>query len=105
MFKHSTKHAKTDWQRVRQEAAYAKPIPFDPATDPYDPNDEQATAEYLEAATVTVRGPGRPRVPVRRPALTMRMDPDLLERLRASGKGWQSRLHQLIREAVDKGKL
>ncbi|HUG59394.1 MAG TPA: BrnA antitoxin family protein [Candidimonas sp.] len=105
MLKHAIKHSKTDWQRVKQEASQDQKIAFEPKTDPYDPNDEQATSAYLNASKVTVRGPGRPKVSVRRQALTMRMDPDLLEHLRASGKGWQSRLHQLIQDAVSKGKL
>ncbi|NYT61104.1 BrnA antitoxin family protein [Alcaligenaceae bacterium] len=59
----------------------------------------------MNGAKVTVRRPGRPKAPVRRQAVTMRMDPDLLAHLRASGKGLQSRLHQLIRAAVFQGKL
>ncbi len=105
MSKHSSKHSKTDWQRVKQEAVHDQPIVFDPKTDPYDPNDEQAAAKFLSSATAVVRRPGRPKVAVQRQALTMRVDPDLLAHLRASGKGWQSRLHKLIQDAVINGKL
>jgi len=33
------------------------------------------------------------------------MDPRLLAYLHAAGKGWQSRLHRLIEEAVAEGRL
>ena len=32
----------TDWERVKREAAQDAPIPFDPAGEPYDPNDAKA---------------------------------------------------------------
>lgn len=97
--------SKSDWRRVKEDARLDRVIPFDPATDPYNPNDPAAVEAFTKQATVSVRKLGRPTVAVRRPALTMRIDPDLLEHLRASGKGWQSRLHQIIQDAVHKGKI
>ena len=37
--------------------------------------------------------------------LSLRLDSDVLEKLRASGKGWQTRLSKHIKEAVLKGTL
>jgi uncharacterized protein (DUF4415 family) len=37
--------------------------------------------------------------------LSMRTDPDVLAYLRGTGKGWQTRVNALLREAVAKGKL
>ncbi len=37
--------------------------------------------------------------------LSMRADPDVLAHLRASGKGWQTRVNALLREAVEQGRL
>ena len=48
---------------------------------------------------------GRPRAAQQRPMLSMRMDADLLAHLRASGRGWQTRVHTLLREAVAAGRL
>lgn len=48
---------------------------------------------------------GRPSVAVKRPMLSMRVDPDVLVRLRASGKGWQTRVNALLRQAVEQGKM
>jgi len=49
--------------------------------------------------------PGRPRVEVPRPTLNMRIDADILERLRATGRGWQTRVNALLREAVQAGRV
>jgi uncharacterized protein (DUF4415 family) len=48
---------------------------------------------------------GRPRSAVTRKMLSLRVDPDVLMALRASGRGWQTRVNALLREAVTKGKL
>jgi len=44
-----------------------------------------------------LRRVGRPRAAVRRPMLSMRTDLDVLEKLRASGPGWQTRVHAVLR--------
>ena len=48
---------------------------------------------------------GRPAVAVKRPMLSMRVDPDVLAHLRASGKGWQTKVNALLRQAVEQGKM
>jgi uncharacterized protein (DUF4415 family) len=37
--------------------------------------------------------------------LSMRVDVEVLTRLRASGKGWQTRVNALLKEAVEQGRL
>lgn len=69
--------------------------------DGVDEADRPATAEELRQA---VRR-GRPPVAVARPMLSMRVDPDVLEKLRASGKGWQTKVNALLREAVEQGRV
>ena len=52
-------------------------------------------------APYTIPIPGRP--PERGEAkkqVTLRLDADLLERFRASGAGWQSRINATLRKAV-----
>lgn len=95
---------RTDWARVRREAALDAPIPHDPGDGPYDPNDAAAVEACLSEAKVT-RGPGRPRKAIARPMVSLRMDPDVLAALRASGRGWQSRVNAFLRKAVESGKL
>lgn len=91
-------HSKTDWERVKREDAAGTPVPFDPETDPYDPNDEAAVEAYFAKAKVTRRrGPGR--APLKVPT-TIRFDADVLAALKATGKGWQTRVNEAVREWV-----
>jgi len=48
---------------------------------------------------------GRPRVARPKAALTMRVDADVLDAFRASGPGWQTRINDLLREAVRRGRV
>ena len=48
---------------------------------------------------------GRPATGLVRPMLSMRVDPDVLAKLRASGKGWQTRVNAVLRQAVEKGRV
>lgn len=48
---------------------------------------------------------GRPALEVKRPMLSMRIDPDVLAALRASGPGWQTRLNAALRTLVQDGRL
>ena len=68
-------------------------------------DDRPATTSELVAARSESRKRGRPAVTVKRPMLSMRTDPDVLAYLRGTGKGWQTRVNALLREAVAKGKL
>lgn len=95
-------HSKTDWERVKREAAADAPVAFDPQTEPYDPNDATAVDAFWNEATARK---GRPPLAVKRPTLNMRVDADILEHLRGLGKGWQTRVNQLLKDAVLKGRI
>jgi uncharacterized protein (DUF4415 family) len=41
---------------------------------------------------------GRPKAPVTKISTTIRLDADVLEALRATGRGWQTRLNRVLRE-------
>jgi len=97
------KKLNTDWSKVRAADKAGAPVAYDPETDLYDPNDETAARAFWKTAKKT--GPGRPAVEVKRPTLNMRVDADVLEHLRQSGKGWQTRVNKVLREAVEKGRL
>jgi len=57
-------------------------------------------------ARVGLRKAGRPPpVEVQRPKVTLRLEPPVLEHLRASGKGWQTRVNALLREAVEQDRI
>jgi uncharacterized protein (DUF4415 family) len=53
---------------------------------------EAATQELLR------RGPGRPVQDVRKVNQTLRLDADVLEAYRQAGKGWQTRMNEVLRK-------
>ncbi len=46
------------------------------------------------------RGAGRPPSPNPKQQVTLRLDPDVLDQFRATGKGWQSRINAELRKAL-----
>jgi len=58
---------------------------------------------FMEAATKN-RG-GRPRVENPKPTVTIRLDREVLDHLRASGKGWQTRASDALKALIHAGKL
>ena len=52
-----------------------------------------------------LRRPGRPKVEQPKVPVTMRVDADVLDAIKASGTGWQTRVNEVLREAVRRGKL
>jgi uncharacterized protein (DUF4415 family) len=102
MPKTSTKPAATDWERVKREAAQDSPIAHSAADGLYDPNDAAALAAYWQYANIK-RGRGRPAAALKRPTLNMRVDADVLEAFKATGRGWQTRVNSALREAVAHG--
>lgn len=77
-----------------EDAAINVGIAADP--DTYEVSDEEFAR---------MRKPGRPAATVVRPMVSMRLDPDVLAHLRASGKGWQTKVNALLREAVEHGRV
>lgn len=43
---------------------------------------------------------GRPRSETPKRQITLRLDPDIVEHFKATGKGWQTRLNDTLRKAV-----
>ncbi|MBC7482802.1 MAG: BrnA antitoxin family protein [Rhizobacter sp.] len=78
-----------------EDAAIAAGIAADP--DTYEvPSEEIAQMRPLR---------GRPRVASPKAALTMRVDADVLDALKASGPGWQTRVNDLLKDAVRRGRI
>ena len=48
---------------------------------------------------------GRPAVDDPKKPLTTRLDADVLAAIKATGKGWQTRLNEVLREDVAQGKF
>ena len=74
-------------------------------SDWIDPDDApELTDEYFERADQYVGGKlvrrGRPLDPNRKQSISLRIDGDVLERFKADGPGWQSRMNAALRKAV-----
>ena len=91
-------HSKTDWQRVMREAEADAPVVFDANLEPYDPNDAAAVAVFAAQSKI-IRRRGAGRAPLKVPT-TIRVDADVLAALKASGKGWQTRVNDMLRDWV-----
>jgi len=48
---------------------------------------------------------GRPKLGAPKISTTIRLDADVMGAFRAIGKGWQTRVNALLREAVEQGKI
>ncbi|MEM7443521.1 MAG: BrnA antitoxin family protein [Pseudomonadota bacterium] len=47
---------------------------------------------------------GRPRKDRPKKQITLRLDPDIVEHFRGTGKGWQSRINEALRDAMRRRK-
>jgi uncharacterized protein (DUF4415 family) len=70
-----------------------------------DPDDApELTDEWFQAAAQHKAGKlvrrGRPRLDQPKKHINIRLDADLVDRLKAGGPGWQSRANDLLRKAV-----
>jgi uncharacterized protein (DUF4415 family) len=45
------------------------------------------------------RSRGRPRLETPKKLVTLRLDQDVVEKFRATGKGWQSRINEVLKQA------
>ena len=69
-----------------------------------DPDAVELTAD-LAARLQPLRRRGRPAVERPKVPVTMRVDADVLDAIKATGSGWQTRVNQVLRDAVRRGKL
>ncbi|RBP07074.1 uncharacterized protein (DUF4415 family) [Roseiarcus fermentans] len=56
-----------------------------------------------EAQGTLTRRRGRPKLASPKTQISVRLDPDVLAALRASGPGWQARMNQVLRKALGVG--
>ena len=70
-----------------------------------DPDDAPPlTREWFEAADFyrgdTLIRRGRPKLAAPKRQVSIRLDPDLIDRLKATGPGWQGRVNEMLRKAM-----
>ena len=57
-------------------------------------------AEFFDGDKFVRRGKGRPKLASTKEQINIRLDADVLERLRANGPGWQTRVNGLLRAVL-----
>ncbi len=60
-------------------------------------------AEAIENTTFVRRGRGRPKSAQAKAQISLRLDPEVLAKLREAGPGWQSQINVLLRQALGIG--
>jgi uncharacterized protein (DUF4415 family) len=68
---------------------------------PYDPNDPAAVAEFWKGASVRRPGQRGPGKKAKKILLSVRYSPEVVEYFQSTGKGWQSRMDEALKEWVD----
>lgn len=98
--KFSSRHPLTD----REEAEIQKMIASDPdnpeLTDEQLKQGKSFADAFPDLAESIKRSRGRPSVDNPKQQVSLRLSPDVLAKLKASGKGWQSRADDILRKAV-----
>ena len=83
-------YTEADWDDVSDnpewtEADFEKARPF--------------TEVFPDIAESMRRSRGRPRIEKPRQQISLRLDPDVIEKFKATGKGWQSRINDVLKDA------
>ncbi|MFB9223658.1 BrnA antitoxin family protein [Paracoccus cavernae] len=90
--KHATEHGYTreDWEAVDSreltDAELSTARPF--------------VAAFPEAAEKTRKSLGRPKAANPKVAVSLRLDPDVVEAFKRGGDGWQTRMNEALRKAA-----
>jgi uncharacterized protein (DUF4415 family) len=66
-----------------------------------DPDDvpDLTAPEWEAVINATPVSRGRPRIPSPKVSTTIRLDADVIEKFRATGPGWQSRINAVLKAA------
>ncbi len=89
-FEEGQGYTKADWDEVSDnpewtEQDFAKARPF--------------AEVFPDLAESIRRARGRPKVDSPRQQISLRLDPDVIEKFKATGKGWQSRINDVLKAA------
>ncbi|MDX8449130.1 BrnA antitoxin family protein [Mesorhizobium captivum] len=63
-----------------------------------------ADPDAQPAEALPRRKPGRPRAEIKKVAVSLKLDPDVLSAYRAQGPGWQTRMNDDLRKAAKLGR-
>ena len=75
-------------------------IEFDAESEPDDDIPDLSTPYRVEKFAAARVQRGRPKSQTPKISTTLRLDPDVLDRFKADGKGWQGRINAALRKAA-----
>ncbi|MGQ0565173.1 MAG: BrnA antitoxin family protein [Gemmobacter sp.] len=94
------KWTKDDWPTEEQIQAMIASDPENPElTDEELANMRPFAEVFPELAENFRRAAGRPKAAQTKKAVSVRLDPDVLEKFRATGPGWQTRINAVLKAA------
>ena len=76
---------------------------IDPESEPDEDIPDMTTPYWVEKFAQARLERGRPKAEITKKSVTLRLDPDVLEIFRATGKGWQGRMNAALRKAAGLG--
>lgn len=83
-------YTKEDWDEVSDNPEW---------TEEELKNAKLFTEIFPELAESIARTRGRPSVAAPKQVVSIRLDPDVIAKFKATGKGWQSRINEILRKA------
>lgn len=92
-FKPGRGYTKDDWDAVDS------PELTDEELARMRPAREVLPPEFFEGIEEARRARGRPSVAAPKQVVSIRLDPDVIAKFKATGKGWQSRINEVLRKA------
>jgi uncharacterized protein (DUF4415 family) len=87
----------------KEEAEIQRQIVLDP--DDFEASDDELARArpfrevFPELAASIERARGRPKVTNPKQVVSIRLDPDVVAKFKATGKGWQSRINGILKRA------
>jgi len=92
--------------RARPAKEVLPPAVYAALTDKSKPAVFRHVTDAEHAARVAaIRQRGRPKSAAPKEKINVRLSPDVLAHFRATGKGWQTRIDAVLREAVEAGRV
>jgi uncharacterized protein (DUF4415 family) len=94
------KQALTDAEEAAIQAQIARDPDADEATDHQLAKAKSFAEVFPDMMEAIRRGRGRPAIANPRKQISLRLDGDVIEKFKSTGKGWQSRINEALRKAA-----
>jgi uncharacterized protein (DUF4415 family) len=94
------KQGLTDAEEAAIQAQISRDADASEATDAELSLAQPFAAAFPDLMEVIRRGRGRPAIANPRKQISLRLDGDVIEKFKSTGKGWQSRVNEALRKAA-----